>query len=102
MSIFVIALALAAAAQDPALDRSDARCLAATSLSMATLPENEQDSLSGMLLYYLGKLAGRNGDPQVAALIDEAQAGLGGAELGPIVSGCADELGRVAGVLKGG
>lgn len=94
MSAFVIALALAAAAPQSTPDQQDALCVAGVTRLQSSLPEEQREALSGVLLYYLGKLAGRNVPEKVRTLIDEAEADAAraGTDINRTVRECAGEL----------
>lgn len=86
---------------DPSQDVKDARCVAAMLNFSSTADEAGKASINGVLLFFVGKLAGRHTPDQVRDILNGVEKDLAGADFKAIGSACTQEMIATGNVLQG-
>ena len=108
MSVFALALMLGAAApaaQDPALEK-DARCVVALQKMIDTpdLAANKDGkaAVTGIMLFYLGRMSTRIAPAQIESAIDGAAAAWSTSDYKAPALQCIEEMRQLSGVANQG
>jgi hypothetical protein len=93
-------------APDPSQDVKDTRCVAALlafseGASSKGASAEDKEALSGAMMFYVGKLAGRHSQAEVLALLNSVEKDLAGVDLTAIGTDCSKDMVAFGRVLQG-